>query len=207
MRKVAFVLFLIICMLVSAGYASESLPRPPMPDTSDLIRGFCSRVVDGDTAYFEIVENGIPVAHSFRFIGVDTPETVHPDKAPQPYGKEASAFSTEVLLRNWVYIEYDIKKTDDYNRHLCYVWLEDGTLFNMMLLEKGYGKLSVYPPNIKYVDYFVLAQKASKAQKAGIWTPANGGNIGVDLDVLSDEELLLLREKLEEEIMDRSLGE
>ena len=44
--------------------------------------------VDGDTAKFELDGEIVTV----RFLGIDTPETVHTQKEEQPYGKEASYY-------------------------------------------------------------------------------------------------------------------
>ena len=48
-----------------------------------------ARVVDGDTVRLAI--NGQEEA--VRLIGIDTPETVHPMRGEEPYGKEASDFT------------------------------------------------------------------------------------------------------------------
>ena len=42
--------------------------------------------VDGDTAKFNIDGQIL----KFRFIGIDTPESVHPKKKVEPFGKKAS---------------------------------------------------------------------------------------------------------------------
>ena len=47
------------------------------------------RVVDGDTLEVEIAGQ----VETVRLIGVDTPETVHPQKPVEHFGKEASAFT------------------------------------------------------------------------------------------------------------------
>jgi len=46
----------------------------------------CTKVIDGDTI---VLSNGETV----RLIGVDTPETKHPSKPVEYYGKEATAFT------------------------------------------------------------------------------------------------------------------
>ena len=48
-----------------------------------------TRVVDGDTLKVEIAGQ----IETVRLIGVDTPETVHPRKPVEYFGKEASAFT------------------------------------------------------------------------------------------------------------------
>lgn len=54
-----------------------------------------SESVDGDTAKFKLDEEIITV----RFLGIDTPETVHPSLGEQPYGKEASNYTYAWLLQ------------------------------------------------------------------------------------------------------------
>lgn len=157
MRK----LIIALALLLVVGVAS---PAPVMPE--DLLEVVCVKVVDGDTAWFEEDEF---VVHKVRLIGIDTPETVHPQQPVQPFGQEASDFTTGMLLGKTVYLEYDVEPYDRYGRHLCYVWLEDGTLFNLTLLEQGYATLMTYPPNIKYVDYFIAAQIAARESKKGLW--------------------------------------
>ena len=80
----------------------------------------CTRVVDGDTIILSTKER-------VRLIGVDTPETKHPNKPVEQYGKEASAFTTRIVEGKKVTLEYDQEKRDKYGRLLAYVYLEDGT--------------------------------------------------------------------------------
>ncbi|MBR0094185.1 MAG: thermonuclease family protein, partial [Synergistaceae bacterium] len=88
-------------------------------DTSGIVAGVVARVVDGDTAVIRVDGKERRV----RFLGVDTPETVHPTKGVQPYGKEASNFTKDSLNGRQVWLEYDKSPTDRYNRDLAYVWL------------------------------------------------------------------------------------
>lgn len=141
--------------------------HPAMPQKSKLVKAYCERVVDGDTAWFQFIDE--QVTHKVRFIGIDTPETVHPDKEPEYYGAEASAFTTEYLDGVTVYLEYDKEKTDKYDRQLCYVWLEDGALFNLSLLEYGYARVTTYPPNTKYLVPFKNAVIKAKTNRTGMW--------------------------------------
>lgn len=121
-------------------------------------------VVDGDT--FKINYNG--TSTKVRLIGVDTPESVSPNKKKNnSYGKEASNYTKERLEGKTVYLEFDVQQTDKYGRLLAYVYLDDGTMFNKELLEKGYAQIATYPPNVKYVDEFTQIQKQSKENKVG----------------------------------------
>ncbi len=70
----------------------------------DLLTDFdlrtVTRVIDGDT----LVLNG---GERVRLIGVDTPESVHPTKPVEYYGKEASAFTMRMTEGEQVYLEYE----------------------------------------------------------------------------------------------------
>ena len=58
------------------------------------------RVIDSDTI---VLDGGERV----RLIGVDTPETVHPSKPVEYFGKEASAFTKRTVEGKEVRLEYD----------------------------------------------------------------------------------------------------
>lgn len=123
------------------------------------------RVVDGDTIEVERDGNREPV----RYIGIDTPETVDPRKPVQCFGIEASKKNRELVENKMVRLEKDITDRDKYNRLLRYVWLGD-TFINQVLVEQGFAKSYSYPPDVKYQDKFVSAEKKARENKLGLWT-------------------------------------
>ena len=123
------------------------------------------RVVDGDT--IEIDYNG--EKEKVRLIGVDTPESVHPDAEKNTdYGKTAAEFTTEKLEGQLVSLEFDVEQRDKYGRLLAYVYL-DGQMFNSLLLEEGHAMVSTYPPNVKYADLFLEQQQEAREAGVGLW--------------------------------------
>lgn len=123
------------------------------------------RVVDGDT--FVVKYNGKD--EKVRLIGVDTPESVHPDEEKNTeFGDKVSNFTKEMLTGKQVDLEFDVEQKDQYGRLLAYVYL-DGQMYNKMLLEKGYAQVATYPPNVKYVDDFTAIQKQAREDKVGLW--------------------------------------
>ena len=120
------------------------------------------RVIDGDT--FEI-ESGEKV----RLIGIDTPETKHPRKGVEPFGKEASQMTKSLVENRNVLLEFDVDQRDRYGRLLCYVYY-DNKFLNEELVKAGLAKVATYPPNVKYVDLFVAAQKEAQNKEKNIWS-------------------------------------
>jgi micrococcal nuclease len=120
------------------------------------------RVVDGDTI---LLYNNQRV----RYIGIDAPETVHPEKPVQYFGREASAANKKLVEGKYIKLEYDIETTDKYGRTLAYVYLEDGTMVNLWLVENGYARAISYPPNLKYQEFFTDAESRARYKKIGLW--------------------------------------
>jgi len=130
-----------------------------------------TKVIDGDTIE---IEGGKRV----RYIGIDTPETVHPSKPVECFGKEASAKNQELVLNKKVRLEKDVSETDKYGRLLRYVYAGD-IFVNDYLVSEGYAKSSTYPPDVKYNEKFLASQKIAVENEKGLW-----GNLCNNTEVL-----------------------
>lgn len=129
-------------------------------------KGEVVRVVDGDT----IVVNYNGKEEKVRLIGIDTPESVHPNESKNTEeGIKVSDYTKERLKGKIVELELDVEERDKYGRILAYVYI-DGEMYNKELLEIGYAKLATYPPNVKYVDDFTEIQKKARENKVGLWS-------------------------------------
>lgn len=122
--------------------------------------------VDGDTI---ILKNNERV----RYIGLDTPETVHPKKQIECFGREASKFNKKLVEDKKVHLEKDISDRDQYGRLLRYVYVEDEKgkeiFVNLELVKQGYARVITYPPDVKYQAEFLKAQKEAQYLKKGLW--------------------------------------
>lgn len=124
------------------------------------------RVVDGDTIVVKYNGN----EERIRLIGVDTPESVHPNENKNTQeGVKISDYTKERLTGKIVELELDVEERDKYGRILAYVYI-DGEMYNKELLELGYAKLATYPPNVKYVEEFTKIQKEARKNKVGLWS-------------------------------------
>ena len=139
----------------------KSIPSSSTTDISSAGLIKVVRVIDGDTIE---IEGGERV----RYIGIDTPETVDPRKPVQCFGVEASRKNKELVEGKEIRLEKDITDRDKYGRLLRYVWVGD-TLINLELVKQGFASSYSYPPDIKYQDDFVEAEREARDAKRGLW--------------------------------------
>lgn len=126
-----------------------------------------SKVVDGDTFW---LINARGEEEKIRLIGVDSPEARNAGRVKKEYfGAESSAFAKRMLDGKRVRLEYDVQRKDRYQRTLAYVYLEDGTFFNALLVREGYATVATFPPNVKYEKLFIRLQREARSQRKGLW--------------------------------------
>jgi len=125
------------------------------------------RAVDGDTIRVDRDGEEIVV----RFIGLDTPEAVAPDRPVECYGPEASARTKSLVEGGQVWLEYDEASglTDKYNRTLAFVWLDERTLLNELLIAEGYAEEVTYTDGYAHQRDFRAAEKRARSAGAGLW--------------------------------------
>ncbi|WP_232322487.1 thermonuclease family protein [Brevibacillus parabrevis] len=127
-------------------------------------------VVDGDTVKIKLNDK----EETVRFLLVDTLETKHPKYGVQPFGKEASDFTKQLLTEKTVELEQDVNNgPDKYGRFLYYVYVE-GKSVQEQLLEKRLARVAyIYAPNVKYVDQYKAIQEKAQKEGLGIWSVEN----------------------------------
>lgn len=124
--------------------------------------------VDGDTIKVMLDNKKTTV----RFLAIDTPETVHPTKGEEPYGKEASNYTCDkVKNAKKLELEYDegSTKTDKYSRALAWVFVDDN-LLQKDLISLGYAKVAYLYGDYKYTDELKEIEKTAKSKKLGVWS-------------------------------------
>jgi len=151
MRK----LFVIICILLC--FSSVSVKAEEIS---------FKKCVDGDTA--DLVIDG--EVHKIRFLAIDTPETKHPTKGSEPYGKEASEFTCKALnSAKKITLEYEKDKSDKYDRVLAWVFV-DGELLQGKLVRKGLAKVAYLYDDYKYTEKLQKLESEAKSDKINIWS-------------------------------------
>lgn len=145
-----------------------------------------SKCVDGDTAKF-IINNK---EETVRFLAVDTPETKHPTKGEEPYGKEASDYTCNRLKEgNKIELEYDDNstKTDKYNRYLAWVFVDDN-LLQAELVKNGLAEVAYLYGDYKYTDLLKDYEQTAIATKVGMHSDTDTSSYTKDKEASSKKK-------------------
>jgi micrococcal nuclease len=149
-----------------AELATSDAERAAWPDPpKDALTAKVQRVVDGDTFIATVRSRRERV----RVIGVDTPESVDPNRPDEPFGEEASTFAKHYLDGETVQLAGDAEPRDRYGRMLAYVWLRDGTFWNALLAAEGYAQQLTIPPNVTYASLFRRLVGEARRNDRGLW--------------------------------------
>jgi len=138
-----------------------------------------TRIIDGDTFVCVTIDN----EEKIRLIGVDAPESrmnrkTQSDmeksgldyKAIKALGRQSTEFiKTQIKPTDVIKLELDIQKRDSNGRILAYVYLSNGKMLNELLVKEGFAQVATYPPNVKYKDIFLEAQREARENKKGLW--------------------------------------
>jgi len=126
-----------------------------------------ARIVDGDTFW---VDNGSEKGIKVRLTGIDAPETRNNrNKVKAAFGDESTEYLAGLIGRKRIRLEYDIDTLDQYGRTLAYVYLEDGTFVNAIMVRNGYATVMTTPPNVRYAGTFVELERKARKQNRGLW--------------------------------------
>lgn len=170
-----FLIFLVF-LAASCG-AGDRSQSPTLGINSKDVPCKVVHVSDGDT-FRCVLSSGERI--KVRLIGVDTPESSKNPKAIRDaeksgmdvediikMGKEAYRYTKSLIDGKTVYLETDVQLMDRYGRILAYVWLDKNTMLNELLVSEGYAQVYTIPPNVKYQDRFLKAQREAREKGKG----------------------------------------
>lgn len=127
-----------------------------------------SSCVDGDTAKF-VYKKEIITA---RFLAIDTPETKHPKKGVEPFGKESSEYTCNRLKEaKEIKLEFDddSDEKDKYDRYLVWVFVDE-ELLQKELVSKGLASVAYLYGDYKYTEELESLEQVAEEKKVGIWS-------------------------------------
>lgn len=150
------------CAATTATSASDHEP-PQRPGRAATV----SEVVDGDTVHIRTAHGDLEV----RVIGIDTPETVHPDEPVECGGTAASAAAVRLLADERVRVVVDPTqgRHDRYGRALAYVELANGRDFGALMLQRGYAREYTYAAAYARQDQYRALEEQARNAGRGLW--------------------------------------
>lgn len=124
-------------------------------------------IIDGDTIAVEMNNKNETV----RLLGIDSPETENPYKPVECFGDKSTQKAKELLEEQEIYLIPDPLSSDRgiYDRLLRYIFLQDGTLVNAVLIKEGYAFNYIYEP-FQFMKYFDYLEKQAKEDRLGLWS-------------------------------------
>ena len=162
-------LAVLVAVVAAISLAGWRLGTTRSGGDSPLVRVIA--VVDGDT--LDVAWDGRQ--ERVRLLGVDTPETVDPDRPVGCYGPEAAAFTHRRLQGRTVRLQFDRQRRDRFGRLLAYLAV-DGRRFNDDLLAGGYARLLVIPPNGRHARAMLDQELKARSAGRGLWSACTPGD-------------------------------
>ncbi len=160
------------CMAFATSCAAPDFVAPVGPDDVAVANGVVLEIADGDTLRIDLASGPELV----RLLGIDTPETVDPNRPAQCYGAQASAYLHAALPPGTaVRVVRDQQSRDRFGRLLAYVQrASDGAFINLEILAGGFGETLSIAPNTTYREVFRSARDAAAADGRGLWGSCDG---------------------------------
>ena len=122
------------------------------------------QVIDGDTI---VLQNRDKV----RFLGINTPELGHGERADEPLANQARLFVSRRIEGRDVQLRYERSRKDRYGRRLAEVWTPAGESLPVKLLEQGLGfAIAIGEENFGYLDSYLQAESLARTAGKGVWS-------------------------------------
>lgn len=135
--------------------ATIQKPSTAIKPKTNLRQVYIVNVLDGDTV---ITSTGDRI----RYLGINAPEK------GQPYSTLSTAKNKDLILNKTVGLEFDVAQKDRYGRTLAYIFLGN-TFVNLEMVNSGLAVSETIPPNVKYQDLILSAQKTTRDACRGMW--------------------------------------
>lgn len=158
--------------------------------------------IDGDTARFIMDKEEIKV----RFLAIDTPETNHPKKGEEPYGKEAKEYTcNRITNASKIELEFDDNsdKKDKYNRYLAWVYVDD-SLLEEELVQNGLAKVAYLYGDYSYTDKLKETEEEAKENKVGMYSDVDNSYNATNKN--NENSKTNLDEELEDKIYNKVMN-
>lgn len=103
-----------------------------------------------------------------RLLLLDAPEI-----SQAPFGAQSrDALRSRLERGDTLWLEYDVRRTDQYGRTLAHGWTaaRGGTHVNLQQARDGWALAVVYPPNVLHVEAIREAVAEARRERRGLWS-------------------------------------
>jgi micrococcal nuclease len=161
-------------LVIALGFAvlcglcfSTAAPGRQTPQPAGSLAGTVTYVYDGDTVKIRL-DSGEET--KVRLIGVDAPEYDAPQESARLSAFLARRFAYSRLYQKPVRLTLDEQKTDVYGRLLAYIWTDDRTMFNEILIREGYASAYLKFPFDEAIEKRLReAEAEARRAERGLW--------------------------------------
>ncbi len=84
--------------------------------------------------------------------------------------ESATRLNEALVIGSDIRLEFDLKERDSKGRLLVYVFTPDARLVNAEIVRSGLAKVLIVPPNDKYREELLQAEKEARENKRGLWS-------------------------------------
>jgi micrococcal nuclease len=156
-------------VLLASGFADAQQGQEVPTSRRRSVRTDTARATASSTCVVERITDGDTIrcrgGRRVRLLLIDTPELNQGS-----FGRTASdALERLAPVGTSLRMEFDVQRTDRYDRTLAYLWNARGEMINEQMVRQGMAVVLVYPPNVKYVERLRAAADLAKRRKIGLW--------------------------------------
>ena len=167
MKKTAFLSGL-TALLVASGLSGYAIVKKSdcNPNLANQQEYKITKVIDGDTVTIKYQDG---TTDRLRLLSINAPEK------DECYGKESKKALEKIIKNKELRFDKDISGVDIYGRLLRYITIispdpkEDNTLLNYYLVRNGYAFHYSNPPDNRYREMLISAQREAKKDNLGMW--------------------------------------
>ena len=167
-----------LSLLPALTTADEKTGRPIVYDVSmaslehyleaDLLRmtpATVTRHIDGDTFEIQIANPppGMRATERIRLMGIDAPEL------GDQLSAEVLDHAKHLIGSGRVYLAFDFRRRDKFDRLLAFVYLPDGALLNAELLKAGLAVVYRSDSLMYFLAQFEALEQEARVRRIGIW--------------------------------------
>jgi endonuclease YncB( thermonuclease family) len=154
--------------MLAAGRVTLAPPSWSPPSRACRGRGMeatLRKVIDGDTIEVRMPDGHFEVV---RYIAMNAPEALHPEKGEEPGARAARALNETLLRDKRLELVFDVQDRDRYGRLLAYVFA-GGEHVNATLVERGYAVAAGRFPNVCFLERFRSLERQARESRRGLW--------------------------------------